>query len=80
MKLQRQKSNQQLKSLQTFKRYMNTDFIEKCKQEYGILTFNSFIKPYLEDMLENFECEVEQVAEQALLEDELSYDEHYQGE
>jgi len=72
--------NRTLMRLTTFKEYVLGDFTDECKKRCGARTFSVYMKPYIEDMLENFEAEIETVSERALLEDELSYDENYQGE
>lgn len=74
------KSKTLLEKLSLFKTYIQTDFTESCREEYGAHTFSHHIKPYVDDMLESFEAQLEMVAERTLLEEELSYDQNYQGE
>lgn len=68
-----------LDKLEDFKKYIQQEVVQKCKQQYGEEIYNEYIDNYISDMLENFESQIEIVAEYTLLEDELSYD-NYQGE
>lgn len=72
--------NNLLSKLEAFKEFIQKDLTDGCKHRYGAHTFSKHMKPYLDDMLENFEAKIETIAERALLEDELSYDENYKGE
>jgi len=73
-------TSQLLAELEQWKTFVQTDLAEECKRRYSETTFEYFIKPYLDDMLENFEGAIEQVATQTLHDEELSYDNNYEGE
>ncbi len=66
--------------LEDFKGMVLNVFKNSVKKKYGIDFYEHHVKEHLENFLVGIETEVEQAAEKAVCDEDLQYDEGFEGE
>ena len=67
------------KKLNSVREYLNTTVKEYCKTAYGKGFYQTYVMNHLNDLLENLEFYVEDLAEKTIHEEELNYDGNNRG-
>ena len=61
--------------LENFKEYIQTVVKDYSRKKYSMDSWSNIIAPALDDMLENIEANIEDIATESLVEEELEYGE-----
>jgi hypothetical protein len=72
--------NNALECLLDFKNYIRNDVTKHCRDKYGKRVCGRYIYEFLDNMLESFEEKIDLASLEVLREDDLNYDQNFQGE